>query len=439
MIARLHALSVLLLLLPATLALAAHFTDTFATDPGEIGRVPFLWGIPALDHEGASGWDLVDGALEYRAQDSRLREATLFMTDAGVDITDDSTWSLELGFRHVSGVPATPQHEAIIYVGWRAAAVGQYSLLSLCYDAGAKELTLLNGGGKEAPIPADLAGDFHALRLTVKARQVCLYVDGKLACGPRPLQSLACENPAWFIMGPITAGGQSTFRCQWRYFAFTDEGAFAPGDQPGWKPSEEKVPVAATPEPGTPMADPAKAFDHPPYPNIKVLGREMSTARYDAALPDVVRRWHDIGNARPAEVVVPAYQYEGAKGPVKQNVYRWTLPVQMDDKRCVAMMMLTRGVDDTISGYMDYKMWYCVSLDGGKTYDAERPIIQRGEGFSITHPIRHVWAGKNSFVFATLPPSMLLMSNVCDPTGFFQDLAINPTTLEEGIKAYLGR
>jgi len=403
-----------LIVLPALTvgpAVAAHFTDIFADDPSALGRCPFTWSISPPDHRAATAWDLVNGALEYRTQDSRLREASVFMWDAGVEVTDDTTWSLEVGFRHVSGTPATPQHEAVVYAGWPADVPGQYSLLALVYDAARAELTLLNGGGKEAPIACDLTGDFHLIRLTVRGRQVRVYVEGKLRSGPHPVGSLACESPAWFILGPITAGGSSTFRCQWRHFAFTDEGAFAPDGRPGWDPSRERKPVAAAPVPGSPMADPAAAFDHPPCPNIRVLGREPGRERYDAASPEYVSRWNEIGAARPAKIEVPDYRYPDEAGPSRQNVYRFTIPLRLDDRRLVAMMLLTRGIDDTIAGFMDYKLWYCMSLDGGLTYDQERPLVQRGVGFSATHPIEQVWIGKNSFVFATLPPTLLRMSN----------------------------
>lgn len=119
--ARRLACSGTLLVVAVRMAAAAHFTDTFATDPSALGRCPFTWSISPPDHRAATAWDLVDGALECRTQDSRLREAGVFMWDAGVEVTDDTTWSLEVGFRHVSGTPATPQHEAVVYAGWRAA------------------------------------------------------------------------------------------------------------------------------------------------------------------------------------------------------------------------------------------------------------------------------------------------------------------------------
>ena len=402
---------IFLLSLVASGALAARFTDPFAGDPSAVNHRPFMWSMPALAPEGPAGWRLQDGALEYRADQTlpSPREARAFMWDTGVEITDSMTWTLEVGFRHVSGVAPMCQYEAVIYVGWRADQAGQYSLLSLCYDAAKKELVFLNGGATEAPIPVDLTGAFHPVRLAVHQRQVRVYVDGKLRSGPVPVKSLACENPAWFILGPITQGQRGTFACQWDYAGFTDEGSFAPGE-PRWEPARERQPVAVSPPPGGPNADPSLHFDHPPYPGIKVLRREPGAARYESAFPDYVKHWNELSAGKLTQIEVPEYQYpDGRSG--KQNVYRGTIPLKLDDRRCVAMTFMTRGIDDTIYGYLDYKLWYCVSTDGGQTYDAERPLVQRGPQYSAVHPNRYVWVGKNSFVAATLPLYFVRLSN----------------------------
>jgi len=106
---------------------------------------------------------------------------------------------------------------------------GQYSLLSLCYDAPRKQLVFLNGGATEVPIPAELTGGFHPVRLVVRAGRCASTWTGRCRSGPLPVKSLACENPAWFILGPITQGQRGTFACQWDYVGFTDEGSFGPG------------------------------------------------------------------------------------------------------------------------------------------------------------------------------------------------------------------
>ena len=72
--------------------------------------------------------------------------------------------------------------------------------------------------------------------------------------------------------------------------------------------------------------------------------------------------------------------------------------------------MLTRGVGDTATGYVDYKLWYRLTGDGGETWDALRPLVVEGDEFSPAHPNPYVWIGKNGFCYASIPP-MLRMSN----------------------------
>jgi len=389
--------------------MAARFTETFASDPTAVDHKPFMWSMPAMTPDAPTGWSLRHGNLECRVENGAVREARAFLSDTGASITDDTTWSMEVAFRHVSGVAPSLVYEAAIYVGWRAEEPGQYGLLSLCYDAGAKELVLLNGGDRQAPIPVDLGNRFHALRLAVRRHQVRVFVDGERRLGPVAVKSLACESPAWFILGPISQGLTGSYRCQWDYVAFTDEGAFAPG-QGEWNPQRDRAPVTAARPLRSGEVDPRLAFDHPPCPNISVLGRETGEAKYIGAFPDALRRWNEIIAGRPGQIEVPEYQYADG-GPSKQNIYRSTIPIRLDDQHYVAMMLLTRGIDDTVYGYMDYKLWYCVSTDGGRTYDTERPLIQQGAEYSITHPNRYTWIGKNSFCFATLPPFLVRMSN----------------------------
>jgi hypothetical protein len=113
----------------------------------------------------------------------------------------------------------------------------------------------------------------------------------------------------------------------------------------------------------------------------------------------------------PNPLEVPFYRYPGEAGPSKQNVYQNAYVLRYDDRRCVANAMLTRGVGDTATGFVDYKMWYRVSTDGGKTYGDLRPIVQQGEGYSPMHPIEYVYVGKNSFCYATIPGVITKLSN----------------------------
>jgi hypothetical protein len=390
----------------------ARITDPFTSDPGANGHRPFLWDITTVPPDAPASWAVVDGALEYHTRDANNTPASFDTSTAGIQIDDDAVWSVETAFRHISGVVPHPTYEAVIYARWNSREDGYIGLLCLCYDAANKSLMVLNGDRKDPPIPADLTGGFHPVRITVQAHEVQVYVDGKLAGGPYPLGRLKLERgPERFVIGPITGKQQPhSLHCAWDYFAVTTAGALAPGEG-GWNPAAETAPIGVESTFPDEKVDPAKAFAHPPYPNIRVLPKVTGRERFDRALPQEVVLWNAFNSGRPEQRPVSEYQYPDVTGPTVQNFYRDTFPVQLDEKRVVAMLHITRGVGDTVTGFMDYKVWYCVSTDGGKTYDQERPLIQYGAEYSAQHPNRYVWIGKNGFVFATLQPYLLRLSN----------------------------
>ena len=78
----------------------------------------------------------------------------------------------------------------------------------------------------------------------------------------------------------------------------------------------------------------------------------------------------------------------------EQTIFRF-----LGESRIVHLVESTRGVDDTDTGAMDYKLWYRVSLDNGQTYSELKPLIQKGAEYDYLHPISGVWVGSNSFVF----------------------------------------
>lgn len=151
-------------------------------------------------------------------------------------------------------------------------------------------------------------------------------------------------------------------------------------------------------------------FDQPAYPGITVLSKEKGNEPWQEAIPEHWRQLQQINAGLAGQIETPLYTYPDEQPPTTQNVYRDSQALKYDDGRCVAVSMLTRGVGDTAEGFLDYKMWYKVSTDGGQTYDEERPIVEEGEQYSPMHPTRHVWIGKNSFCWGMIPAT-LRMSN----------------------------
>ncbi len=99
--------------------------------------------------------------------------------------------------------------------------------------------------------------------------------------------------------------------------------------------------------------------------------------------------------ALPEKITSPGGWQENAyAGPPEQAVFR-----APGRNWIVQLVETTRGIDDTDTGAMDYKLWYRVSKDDGKTYSELKPLIQQGDEYDFRHPIEGVWVGKNSFVF----------------------------------------
>lgn len=394
----------LLLALAAADATAARFTDTFATSPSAPRRQPFTWdGFYSLPGSGGE-WRAIGGALEYRTADARGRGASVSFAAAGIKIDDGTAWSLQVGFRHIAGTTPKPEYEVLAYVTWFAETPGHMRVLALMYDASDKALVLLNGSKREARIAVDLAGKIHAVRMTVADRQLRVYIDGELRAGPLAVRGRQYAQTPAFYIGPITRPEPHTLHFQFDYFAFTNDGAFAPGSAGGWTPASDETPVA---EGLTPMRHVVEDAD---YAGIELLKREKGSDLWNQVIPAHWRKLKAIIAEEPRQLDVPFYTYEGDPAPSGQNVYRNYQALKCDDKRCVAIGHLTKGVDDTPGGFIDYKLWYRVSTDGGETYDAARPLVQSGAAYSPMHPNQYVWIGENGFCYAAVPP-FLRMSN----------------------------
>ncbi len=139
-------------------------------------------------------------------------------------------------------------------------------------------------------------------------------------------------------------------------------------------------------------------FDQPPYAGIAVLHREKGDSRWLMAIPEPWQKLRKIIANEPGLVDVP-YIYEDAKSsqPEKENIYRNASSLIYDDRRSVAISIVSRHGADTGIGFPDEKLWYRVSTDGGATFDRERPIVQQGDEYSPMHPNKYVFVGKNGF------------------------------------------
>lgn len=106
--------------------------------------------------------------------------------------------------------------------------------------------------------------------------------------------------------------------------------------------------------------------------------------------------------------------------PGVENLEGTTVPYrEAGTERQFRLAFTTKGQGDTRHGAMDYKMWYQVSTDGGKTYDTLRPLIQQGGQYSRMHPIEPVHITKNSYVYSIQPASRASNGEVMLPFWFW--------------------
>ncbi len=385
-------------------SLAGRFTDTFSTSPTDLGRKPFLWDRYYSPPEPEGVWSCADGVLTYRAQEEKGTGSNVLLETAGIDLNDATDWSLEIGFRHVSGVAPRPEYEVLAYITWFADAPGEMRIVALMYDPEQQAIIPLNGGRKGTPIEADLSGDFHSVRMTVSSGDLQVYVDGEAVGEPIHLVTRAYFQDESIHIGPITSTDPHSLHFEFDYLALTDEGAIAPGEDDTWKPAEDAEAVAK----GLSVVQQPELFDHPPYPGITLISREKGGARWSAAIPEAWHKLSAIISKEPRTLDLPMYTYPDGK--TAQNIYRSQRALVYDENRCVAVSHLTRGIDDTAAGFIDYKLWYRVSTDGGNTYGEEKPIVEEGDDYSPMHPLKYVWIGKNGYCYAAIPP-FLKMSN----------------------------
>ncbi len=134
---------------------------------------------------------------------------------------------------------------------------------------------------------------------------------------------------------------------------------------------------------------------------IRLLDREVRYGTKNYATDDKPRAAPSVRTNRPPVLSVP----EKIKSPGgwEENAYaaasEQTVFRAPGTTHVVQLIETTRGIDDTNTGAMDYKMWYRLSQDDGKTYGPLKPLIQQGDEYDYRHPIAGVWVGTNSFVF----------------------------------------
>lgn len=107
----------------------------------------------------------------------------------------------------------------------------------------------------------------------------------------------------------------------------------------------------------------------------------------------------DNGRSWKRLTVTPDFDSGLPRGYRREKLIPWLDPVE-DRILLLVNSMDTPDVDPTIIEPMEaletYYLRYRVSVDGGKTYLFDEPIIQKGEEHSAAHPFEGIWTGKNA-------------------------------------------
>jgi len=235
------------------------FVDTFSTSPGESGRTPFLWsGLSKV-------WSLNNGILRctYHNEDGKGLQAIL--SRERINITAGGTWTLEVSFRHISGSVKNSAYETIVYLLFPPAEEensGEMYLLVMKYKDDEKALFINNGRVEHKVEAIDLTGDFHQTRITLDNGQVSMFVDDLKIFEAETLKRFQSKGMPTLLIGNISGNETPTVCYEFDYIAFTDTGAYLPGDTQ-WTIKKQlpyiKVPDIIPPPPRTDIEVPVLA------------------------------------------------------------------------------------------------------------------------------------------------------------------------------------
>ena len=88
-----------------------------------------------------------------------------------------------------------------------------------------------------------------------------MYLDDEALTVPQTLRAITYAQPPGIWLGPISTAEPHTLHYAFGYLAFTDDGAFPPG-QGDWEPSRDREPVALG------LEREQTVFEQPPEPRV---------------------------------------------------------------------------------------------------------------------------------------------------------------------------
>lgn len=127
----------------------------------------------------------------------------------------------------------------------------------------------------------------------------------------------------------------------------------------------------------------------------------MELERYRLST-DNGRSWIDAGTV-PAMTATP-------KGVLRRHA-RWGYADPRTDRY---LRLRNEAVlpTDAVLEYMTHNtIHYEVSLDGGRSFVVDEPVVQAGSGFDEEHPLPGVWRGRNCYMIGDLPSTAITLED----------------------------
>ncbi|MCX6902843.1 MAG: sialidase family protein [Verrucomicrobia bacterium] len=117
----------------------------------------------------------------------------------------------------------------------------------------------------------------------------------------------------------------------------------------------------------------------------------------------------------PYIVGVQENVYFSSGGALTANVYR-----EPGKPWVVHLGIISPGLGDTKEGAKCYRTWYRISTDEGKTFGPLKPVILKGDGYNLAHPVKGVWVATNSYaVDETRPIIRASNGEIMVPFGYW--------------------
>lgn len=105
--------------------------------------------------------------------------------------------------------------------------------------------------------------------------------------------------------------------------------------------------------------------------------------------------------------------------PGRENLFPHHTYREPGTQQVLRLAYSVPGQDDTYESAAFPKIWYQVSSNGGKTFDALRPLVQKGADYDQLHPIQTIYIPKNGFVPSTQPPLRASNGEIMVPFYFW--------------------